>query len=142
MEKPWKEICNVVLEEEARGIIFEDYVDALNLTEFIIQINGTCTSSGDNSAFIEVNGIQIPNIIMMKKKDTDISSGNFWRQIYNIGRIACGTEGNGAYGNMTSNVKQSSHLLLPEPPFVSINVLMSGAMQTMSIGTQFILYGR
>ena len=142
VEKPWKEICNVVLEEEARGIRFEEHVDALNLTEFIIQINGTCTNSSDGGAFVEVNGIQIPNIISMKKKDTDISSGYFWRQIYNVGRIACGTEGSGAYGNMTSNVKQSAHILLPEPPFVSINVLMSGAGQTMSSGTQFILYGR
>ena len=142
MEKNWKEICNVLLEEDARGIDFNDHVDSLSLTDFIIQMNGTCRSSGDIGAFVEVNGIQIPNIIYVKKEGTDISSGNLWRQIYNIDRIVCGTEGNGAYGNMTTNVRQSAHLLLPEPPYTSIQVMMSGANQKMSAGTQFILYGR
>lgn len=142
MEKNWKEICNVVLEEDARGIDFSDHVDSLSLTDFIIQVNGTCRLSSDSNASIEVNGIQIPNIISMKKEDTDLSSGNLWRQIYNIGRIVCGTEGNGAYGNMTSNVKQSAHILLSDAPYTSMRILMSGATQKMSAGTQFILYGR
>ena len=142
MEKNWKEICNVVLEEDARGIDFSDHVDSLSLTDFIIQVNGTCRLSGDSNASIEVNGIQIPNIISMKKEDTDLSSGNLWRQIYNIGRIVCGTEGKGAYGNMTSNVKQSAHILLSDAPYTSMRILMSGATQKMSAGTQFILYGR
>ena len=142
MEKNWKEICNVVLEEDARGIDFSDHVDSLSLTDFIIQVNGTCRLSGDSNASIEVNGIQIPNIISMKKEDTDLSSGNLWRQIYNIGRIVCGTEGNGAYGNMTSNVKQSAHILLSDAPYTSMRILMSGATQKMSAETQFILYGR
>ena len=45
MEKNWKEICNVVLEEDARGIDFSDHVDSLSLTDFIIQVNGTCRLS-------------------------------------------------------------------------------------------------
>ena len=142
MEKPWKEICNVVLEEDARGIDFSDHVDSLSLTDFIIQVNGTCRASGDSGAYVEVNGIHIPNIIYMKKEDTDLSSGNFWRQIYNIGRIVCGTEANGAYGNMTNNIKQSAHILLPDAPYTSMRILMAGATQKMSAGTQFILYGR
>lgn len=142
MEKNWKEICNVVLEEDVRGIDFSDYVDSLRLTDFIIQMNGTHRSSNDGPAFVEVNGIQVPNIISVKKEGTDLSSGNLWRQIYNIGRIVCGTEGNGAYGNMTSSVKQSAHILLPDAPYTSIRILMAGATQKMSAGTQFILYGR
>lgn len=142
MEKNWKEICNVVLGEDARGIDFSDHVDSLSLTDFIIQVNGTCRASSDSGAHVEVNGIQIPNIIYMKKEDTDLSSGNLWRQIYNIGRIVCGTEGNGTYGSMTSSVRQSAHILLPDAPYTSIRVSMAGTTQKMSAGTQFILYGR
>ena len=143
--KEWKMLRNFVLDEDTRTVTFsqDDSGAPFSITDFILQVNGTCDATTDNQGAVLVNGIEFPNLLILKKDGADISSGNFWSEAYNTGRIVIGANSSGSYGNIVSNgMRQSTKLLLPTEPITSITAQMASALVNFKAGTQFILYGR
>ena len=143
--KEWKMLRNFVLDEDTRTVTIsqDDSGAPFSITDFILQVNGTCDATTDNQGGVIANGIEFPNLLLLKKDGTDISSGNRWSEVYNTGRIVIGANSSGSYGNIVSNgMRQSTKLLLPTEPITSITAQMANALVNFKAGTQFILYGR
>lgn len=143
--KEWKMLRNFVLDEDTRTVTIsqDDSGAPFSITDFILQVNGTCDATSDQQGSVTANGIVFPNLLLLKKDGTDISSGNWWSEVYNTGRIVIGANASGSYGNIALNgMRQSTKLLLPTEPITSIRAQMASATVNFKAGTQFILYGR
>ena len=142
--KEWKMLRNFVLDEDARTVTIsqDDSGAPFSISDFILQVNGTCDATSAQGAEIMVGGIGFPNLLSVHKDGTDISSGNWWNEVYNVGRIVVGATAIGAYGSGANGIKQSTKLLLPTESLTSISVQMASANVKFKAGTQFILYGR
>lgn len=143
--KEWKMLRNFVLDEDTRTVTIsqDDSGAPFSITDFILQVNGTCDATTDNQGAVFANGIEFPNLLLLKKDGTDISSGNWWSEVYNTGRIVIGANSSGSYGNIVSNgMRQSTKLLLPTEPITSITAQMASGIVNFKAGTRFILYGR
>ena len=143
--KEWKMLRNFVLDEDTRTVTIskDDSGAPFSISDFILQVNGTCdATSGQNSGVI-VGEVNFPNLMTVKKDGTDISSDNFWSCVYNVGKIVLGANGTGAYGSVINNgIRQSSRLLLSAEPITSITAQIASATYKYRAGTQFVLYGR
>ncbi len=142
--KEWRTLRNLTLDDDIRTVTISQDDDGapFNISDFILQVNGTCDASSDQQASIIAGGVIFPNILLLKKDGTDISSGNWWSEVYNAGRIVIGANASGSYGNIVNGTKQSTKLLLPTEPLTSITAEMASAIVKFKAGTQFILYGR
>ena len=142
--KEWKMLRNFVLDKDTRMVtISEDDSGApFSISDFILQVNGTCDATSVQNALIIAGGIEFPNLLSVQKDGTNISSGNWWAEAYNVGRIVVGSTASGAYGSVSNGIKQSTKLLLPTEPLTSIGAQMASANVKFKAGTQFILYGR
>ena len=142
--KEWKMLRNLVLDKDTRMVtISQDNSGApFSISDFILQVNGTCDATGAQNAHIIAGGIEFPNLLSIQKDGTDISSGMWWNEAYNVGRIVVGATAMGAYESVSNGTKQSTKLLLPTEPLTSIAAKMAGANVKFKAGTQFILYGR
>lgn len=142
--KEWRLLREYTLEEDSRTVIIDQDNDGapFSITDFILQVNGICDATSDNQCGIIVGGVEFPNLIIFKKDGTSISSGRFWSEVYNSGRIVIGASSFGNYGNVVSGMKQSTKSLLPTEPITSITVRIANALVRIKSGAQFILYGR
>ena len=139
----WKMLKNLVLDEDMRTVTISQDDTPLSITDFILQINGICDATSDQPCSITVGSITFPNVLTLKKDGTDISTDNFWLEVYNVGRIVIGASASGAFGSIVTNgIRQSTRLLLPIEPITSITAQMAAASVKFKAGTQFILYGR
>ena len=142
--KEWRLLREYTLEEDSRTVIIDQDNDGapFSITDFILQVNGTCDATSIQNAHIIAGWIEFPGLLSVQKDGTNISSGNWWNGAYNVGRIVVGATAMGAYGSVSSGVKQSTKLLLPTEPLTSIAVQMASANVKFKAGAQFILYGR
>lgn len=142
--KEWKMLRNFVLDEDARTVTIsqDDSGAPFSISDFILQINGTCDATGAQQVHIMAGGITFPNMLNIQRDGTDISSGNYWMEAYNVGKIVLGASASGGYGSISNGAKQSTKLLLPIEPLTSIGAQMASALVNFKAGTQFILYGR
>ena len=144
--KEWRMLRNLTLDADIRTVTISQDDDgaSFNISDFILQVNGTCDASSDQPASVTAGGVTFPNIFLLKKDGTNTSSGNWWSEVYNAGRIVIGASASGSYGNIVSSngMKQSTKLLLPTEPLTSITAQMASASAKFKTGTQFILYGR
>ena len=143
--KEWRMLRNLILDTDIRTVTISQDDDGVpfNISDFILQVNGTCDASSDQQASVIAGGVTFPNILQLRKDGTNISSENWWSEAYNAGRIVIGASASGSYGSIVSNgMKQSTKLLLPTEPLTSITAQMASASAKFKAGTQFILYGR
>lgn len=143
--KEWKMLRNLVLDEDTKTVTIsqDDSGAPFSVSDFILQINGTCDATSDQYSGVIVNEVKFPNLMTVKKDGTDISSENYWSEVYNVGKIVLGANGAGAYGSVINNgIRQSTRLLLPTGPITSITAKIEAAPYKYKAGTQFILYGR
>ena len=142
--KEWRLLREYTLEEDSRTVVIDQDNEGtpFSITDFILQVNGICDATSDNQCSITAGGVEFPNLLTFKKDGTNISSGNWWGEVYNVGRIVIGANSSGAYGNISNGMKQSTKLLLPTEAITSITVQMASALVKIKSGAKFILYGR